>query len=445
MTNLPSRLKIIAIGYNTSGTGLTRVMHAIMRRLADYYEIHLLGVGYSGEVVHDRGLTIYPTNPKGGDVFAAFQAIRLIEEIRPSLLFILHDIWTFEYYLRLFRPCRNQLKIIAYIPLDGRILNEEDAAPLEQCDCAVAYTRFSKDEFERAFARLLKKRETGDFPPVEIIPHGVDLDRFHPSTELVKAHFNSNARAEAKRKLFGDFSDVDRSFVVLNASRPDKRKRIDLTIAGFAKFAADKPASVRLCLHQAIRGEAEENQIASLVQTYGVAGRTFFNPLAGGVVDDEQLNLLYNACDVGLNTSMGEGWGLVSFEHAATGAVQIVPDHSACREIWNGRGELIPISRSYIPEFSILEMSEVSADSVAQSLQKLYSNPEHQQALAVAGYELTQRDEYSWDSIAKQFDHLFASIARSDTVERHKLSHDEKQKEREQCSESRHRDQKEAR
>src|SRR4030095_16328772 len=93
MTILPSPLKIIAIGYNTYGTGLTRVMHAIMRRLADRHEIHYLGIGYSSEMVQDRGLTMHPTNPKGGDVFAAFQAIKMIGEIHPSLLVILHDIW----------------------------------------------------------------------------------------------------------------------------------------------------------------------------------------------------------------------------------------------------------------------------------------------------------------------------------------------------------------
>ena len=49
-------------------------MHGIMRRLADRHEIHYLGIGYRGDTYVDRGLTIYPTNPKGGDVFAAFQA-----------------------------------------------------------------------------------------------------------------------------------------------------------------------------------------------------------------------------------------------------------------------------------------------------------------------------------------------------------------------------------
>src|SRR6185369_16519792 len=93
MRHSRSRMKIIAIGFNAHGTGLTRVMHSIMRRLADRHEIHYLGIGYSGETIRDRGLTIYPTNLHGGDIYAAFQAKRLIEEIDPDLVFILHDIW----------------------------------------------------------------------------------------------------------------------------------------------------------------------------------------------------------------------------------------------------------------------------------------------------------------------------------------------------------------
>jgi len=321
--NLSSRLRIIAIGYNTHGTGLTHVMHAIMRRLADRHEIHYLGIGYSGEIVHDRGLTIYPTNPKGGDVFAAFQAIRMIEEIHPSLIVILHDIWMFDYYLRIFKPYRDQLKIISYIPLDGKIINEDDSAALEECDCVVGYTRFFKNEFDGAFSRLVQKRGAGNFPEVKIIPHAVDQDRFHPYPELLRAEFASEGRAFAKQKLFTGFPNVDRSFVVLNGSRPDKRKRLDLTIVGFAKFAANKPANVRLCLHQAIPGEAEDQQMKTLIEQYGISNRVFLSP--SGVLDDEDLNLIYNACDVGINTSMGEGWGLVSLEHAATGAVQVVP------------------------------------------------------------------------------------------------------------------------
>jgi D-inositol-3-phosphate glycosyltransferase len=406
-----ARLKIIAIGFNIHGTGLTRVMHDIMRRLADRHEIHYLGIGYSGETKVDRGLTIYPTNPKGGDVFAAFQAKRMIEEINPDLVFILHDIWMFEHYLNILGPYRDRLKIVGYIPLDGKIINEENAAALERADRVVVYTEFAQQEFEGAFERLRAKRG-GEFPAVDVIPHGVDRNRFHPFPQLEESSFASPARTEAKRKVFPDLADPENSFVVLNASRFDKRKRVDLTVAGFARFAEGKPANVRLCLHHAILGEPANDRIRSLIAQFGLKERVVLNPLAGGVVGDAELNLLYNACDVGINTSMGEGWGLVSFEHGAAGAAQIVPDHSACTEVWRGRGELITPARRIIPEFSILEMGEVSAEGVAQALENLYANPQRRQQLAQAAHEAAQNPDYAWDAIAERFDDLFAELAR---------------------------------
>jgi D-inositol-3-phosphate glycosyltransferase len=411
MSQSRPRVKLIAIGFNTHGTGLTRVMHSIMRRLADRHEIHYLGIGYSGETVDDRGLKIYPTNPKGGDVFAAFQARKLIEEINPAIVFILHDIWLFEYYLRILGPYRDRLKIVAYVPLDGRIKNEEDAAPLEQADRLVVYTNFAREEFEHSFQRLREKRGAGDFPMVDVIPHGVDRDRFHPLPELLNVSFASRGRAAAKKRVFGDLEDLDQSFVVLNASRPDKRKRIDITIEGFARFAANKPANVRLCLHQAIMGVPEREQIESHVRQLGLKERVYLNALGSRIVADDELNLLYNSCDVGINTSLGEGWGLVSFEHGAAGAAQIVPDHSAGSELWGGRAELLPATKSYIPEFSVLEMGEVSAQSVAESLDNLYNNPPRRQELARAAFEAAQNPAYSWDAIAQQFDDLFVALA----------------------------------
>jgi glycosyltransferase involved in cell wall biosynthesis len=409
--NHPRRLKIITIGFNIHGTGLTRVMHDIMRRLADRHEIHYLGIGYSGETVVDRGLTIYPTNPKGGDVFAAFQAERMIKETDPDLVFILHDIWCFPHYLKILGPYRDRLSIVGYIPLDGEIVNEEDAASLERADRVVVYTEFARKSFQGAFERLRAKRG-GDFPGVDVIPHGVDLSRFHPFPQLKQASFASLARSEAKRKVFPGLADPENAFIVLNASRPDKRKRIDLTVAGFARFAQGKPANVRLCLHHAMMGGPDQPQAGALVAQFGVKERVYLNPLAGGVISDAALNLLYNACDAGINTAMGEGWGLVSFEHGAAGAAQIVPDHSACAELWRGRGELIPPARRYVPEFSVLEMGEVSAEGVAAALEHLYRDPQHRQHLAQAAYQAALNPEYTWDAIAERFDGLFAEMAR---------------------------------
>jgi D-inositol-3-phosphate glycosyltransferase len=123
--------------------------------------------------------------------------------------------------------------------------------------------------------------------------------------------------------------------------------------------------------------------------------RVFLNPLTDGIVGDDELNWLYNACDVGINTLMGEGWGLISFEHAAAGAAQVVPDHMACSELWCGWAELLPVEKTYTPDFSILEMGEVSVRRVAEVLEKVYRDPQHLQPRSQAAFTVTQKAEYS--------------------------------------------------
>jgi hypothetical protein len=57
------------------------------------------------------------------------------------------------------------------------------------------------------------------------------------------------------------------------------------------------------------------------------------NPL---VSPDSYIHLLYNGCDVGLNTCCGEGFGLTNAEHSTLGKVQIVSAVPALKEILPG-------------------------------------------------------------------------------------------------------------
>lgn len=389
-------------------------MHAIVRRLASRHEVHYLGIGYSGELVREPGLTIYPTNLRGGDGFAAFQAAQLIEEIQPDAVLILQDLWMFEYYFRILGPYQDRVKIVAYIPLDGNIVRASDAAPLCAADRVVVYTEFARTQFLQAFDQLRGPAGAPAFPRVQVIPHGVDLNCFFPFPELVAAGFDSRGRANAKRRAFAGLPDAGHSFIVLNASRPDRRKRLDLTIEGFAIFAAGKPPNVKLCLHHAIFGENERRQTRAWIQGCALEDRVMVNPLGEGPCDDRSLNLLYNACDVGINTSMGEGWGLVSFEHGAAGAAQIVPDHSACSALWRGRAVLVPPARSYVPEFSVLEMGEVSCQGVAEALEKLYRDPVRRQELAKSACQAVRDPAYAWDAIANEFHELLVDVIREE-------------------------------
>jgi glycosyltransferase involved in cell wall biosynthesis len=194
---------------------------------------------------------------------------------------------------------------------------------------------------------------------------------------------------------------------VLNAAKHDARKRLDLTIEGFARFARNKPPDVKLYLHTGATFDGPD--IRGLAQRAGITDRLISTDgwlEDHPAVNDEDLNLIYNATDVGINTSSGEGWGLISFEHAATGAPQIVPGHSACEELWTTVDTVLPI-RSEGEHVGLGMMRKfVDANDIASILEKLYSSKQFRQEQAQKAYANAIQAAYSWDLIAVQWDHL---------------------------------------
>src|SRR5690606_36245102 len=121
----------------------------------------------------------------------------------------------------------------------------------------------------------------------------------------------SESRSYARNIVFPHMKNPDQAFIVLNANRNTYRKRIDLTIKGFADFSRDKP-DVYLCLHSGLKdggvdlvGHIYDNNIESKVLLTSDAVDH------GPEFSDEKLNLIYNCCQVGINNSGGESWGLV--------------------------------------------------------------------------------------------------------------------------------------
>jgi hypothetical protein len=69
------------------------------------------------------------------------------------------------------------------------------------------------------------------------------------------------------------------------------------------------------------------------------------------ILSDESINHIYNACDYGVNTSNGEGFGLCQLEHLATGAIQIVVDVGDYRAFMDETCAVFvpPSQRAYLP------------------------------------------------------------------------------------------------
>lgn len=142
----------------------------------------------------------------------------------------------------------------------------------------------------------------------------------------------------------------------------------------------------------------------ALAAELGISGRvlTSAGKLRHPRLPVERVNLLYNACDVGLNTARAEGWGLLAFEHAAAGAAQVVPDHRA--ELWRERALLVPTERCPGGRAP-------TEAGVERALSRLHDEPELRERIARAGHAHATSPRFDWGAIARRWERLLLRTA----------------------------------
>ncbi len=408
--------KILIIGDGGVPTGFARVIRSIFEPLKDDFELHQLATRYDGRP-HDYSWKLYRADA-GKSVYGYDQILPLIEKIQPNIVFLLYDIPYQIPYLKELRKARPQPKVVMYSPVESGPIAPEMTHELGGVSRYVLYTDYGRREIATSVDAVRQNETDFRFPKLEVIPHGVDTDRFYPLSDDDTAR-----RIEARRAMKLDDQEHRDAFIVLNANRNMPRKRIDLTIQGFAEFARDKPANVKLYLHMATQ-DTGWNVIA-LARRHGIYDRLIMTRADNVAPDfsDQQLNLLYNACDVGITTTTGEGWGMVAFEHAATRAAQIVPRHTSLADLWQGAAQFVdPVMKLTWPG-NLTDGHIVSPQGVAAALQRLYEDRAYRDALAQAAYQNATRTEFKWSSAVAQWKKLFEETIRLDAASAPLLTH----------------------
>ncbi len=217
---------LLIVGQASQKTGLARVTRAMAGHLAGHFDVHVLGIdSFAGETA---GPWTLHRNDAAHDVYAEARLTALTDELRPAAIVLYNDIWVISRYFDPLRRATHRPPLIGYCPLDGTIAQPWLREALAPLDALVVFT-----EFARAAVQPLS---------AHVIPHGLDRGAFFPTDRL-----------EARRTLFPDRPELWDGFWVLNANRNQPRKRLDLTLQGFARFAAGKPPDVRLYLHCGLR------------------------------------------------------------------------------------------------------------------------------------------------------------------------------------------------
>jgi glycosyltransferase involved in cell wall biosynthesis len=233
-----------------------------------------------------------------------------------------------------------------------------------------------------------------------VIPHGVDRETFRRLP---------GERREAKEEAFPDRPELHEARIVLNGNRGWERKRLDLTLEGFARFAAHGPEDVHLVLRLPGSGREERRRLVDRADALGLGDRVAVG--RDGWRTATQLTALYNACEVGVNTAMGEGWGLISCEHGATGNAQIVTDDEQLREIW-GAGATYLETEGTEAHWACphVEYRVPSPDGLAAELQALFGDRELLCDRSRAAAERMAHPRFDWRSIEAEWAQLFEEV-----------------------------------
>ena len=392
-----SRPRLLVVAEGAIPTGFARVAASLFARLQHHFEIHQLT---PHPLPSDRPADVPPwpiaALPGTDEPQGEQRILEAIAGVRAHIVWILADIQIVREYVRLLEPLRQSqgIAIVAYCPIDLTPLPHELIAPLARLDALVAYTEYGRE----ALAAALPTEARSDLKSwLLAIPHGVDTATFFPID-----------RTEARRTLLGEGHADD--FIVLNANRNQPRKRIDITVRAFARFAQGKADNVRLHLHMGLRDRGWD--IRELISRYGLEERVIYttDQAALPFVDDDALRLIYNAADVGVNTATTEGWGMVAFEHAATGAAQILPGHSVFAELWGNAAWLVPPRLSLNTPDGLFLEHYVGEEDIADALETLYADKGRRHEMATAARIRATQPSYSWENIALRWKGLFDAL-----------------------------------
>lgn len=460
------KIRILALCDTPTGaTGFSQVSKNIFQGLmkTGKYEIDVIGINFTGDA-YDKNkhpYNIYPAMPQGyGDIYGRgrfLNAINANEErygLIPGwdLIFTIQDPFIIE-GLGMNTPFAESLKTskelwkrtvspefwfrwIGYFPVDSDLKENWITRSIALPDVPVAYCDFGKEnmlkfdrkEFETLISIAVttggdKKQARLVTEPlkdrIEVIHHGVDTDVFKPLPEKEIKEF--------RNKFFKGMVKDD-TFLIINVSRNQPRKDLTRTLKVFAEFKKKVPNS-HLYLHCKV--EDAGGSIDEMARNFGlVAGRDFTTPFdfeAGLGYPVETVNKIYNAADLCMTTTLGEGWGFITTEAMATKTPIIAPNITSIIDIFDSKEykgtieELnssdklrgVPVKAgSTSSEWICLGLEDnerirplTNVDDMVEKILWIKNNPGKVAKMIERAYEWVLGNK--WSNIVKQWDQLF--------------------------------------
>ena len=366
-------MKVLWIGDAIVQSGFSVVTHSICNELADKCDLTVFGVRYNGRIRHKCNYYIYP-GQTAGDMYSFDFAAQVALQENPDIIVVFNDDHIVNNYIDSLRSVIDRFdtkaRVVPFFPINVLPVNRDIMLFLsvKGVDSIMTYTNFSKRKIEEVNPNL----------SITAVCHGVDREIYFP-LDNVKHQFG-----------------LKNDFIIGNINSNTYRKRLDLFLEGFAKFAKDKP-DVKCLIHANNFDRAYDLSLLS-----GKLGITDKVILSSDSLTVDKMNVLYNLMDVNVNTSVGEGFGLSLVEGAACGVPILCAEHGNLRDIWGKNADYIKIERSEYIAGTNCVGDIISTDDFAEKLGKFYEDRSYLAERKDNILEASKDSKFSWETVANK-------------------------------------------
>lgn len=427
--SINGKKRIMLCGTHPIGTsnGYSKVVYYISKYLAKYEDIEFTVYGFQ-KISNTQGASIrdnIPSNVKLHDAYATenpkrngFGELEIGEYIKKNpqdIIIIFNDsIITTSLVSNIMKECGDEKKHFKIISYMDQVYPYQKRKYIDFLntffDGIIAFTPYWK----QVALNLGIRKDM----PMFVFPHGFDENIYYQiPTDICRTYFNLE----------------ENDFLVLNLNRNQPRKRWDTTIIAWAEFVerhyqvnvkkitppnkeykVNKFTSrnIKLVIGTDMNGywdlmDVLENEIRLRDVPYEYAKNTIHAVETPQQLSDRDINILYNACDVGLNTADGEGFGLCGFEGAALGKAQISANIGGMKEFLNDNISILvnPCMSIYLDNKSnsIGGKAELTNPrDYAEGFWKYFSNPDLVEKHGRRAREHILKN-YRWEDLVNYF------------------------------------------
>ena len=379
----------IIASHPTLGTGYANMATQIANNMLKYFDVIYLGFQSITGTVENRELNdqirvydLYKLDPNSPGGFGDKAILPVLEKEKPDIVMIYNDIGVVSSVLKLIKnySCLKTTYLdMVYEFQDYNstefIMNEADYI-FTFCDFWKQYLDFVYEKPNKTFTMM----------------HGIKT--FPKDTLLPRDHFG--------------YAPDD--FVFLNMNRNSNRKNLDKCIRGFlillnTLLKANEDYSkvfLQLNCHLCTKdGFHIPNIVKSEIKRMGLPlsfSKQVLITSTGHSLSEIEAHSLYNACDVGVSVTSGEGFGLTTIEHALYDKPIVASYIPTTRELLDTPYLIQPSDTRYDCGSIGGLMYEFKGEDVALQLYEAYKNRKEPVVCKIKNLE-----KLDWSNIVDTF------------------------------------------